>query len=417
MRSWFKSLFLRSSESGPTNAGLSVATPPIFIGERSVDPSRSSIVLAALRYAGRTFPEAKLRIMAVAEGEDEPVENHVGLNLLENPSPYAKTGITHVLKAAIYWLMLDGNAYIYKVRNGGTIIGLEVLPATSVAPKGVNYSTNQLSHYEVRLTGGASANIDPDDMIHVIDDVDPECSFKGRSPFRALMREVMTDLEVQRYQHAIMKAPHPKALISGDGMSLNDSAVDGLVQSMRSSASGEQSGNTIISSDPLKVDSLSLTPEQMALDIIPKLPEERITAVFGIPAIVLGLGAGLDRSTFANYKEAREAATETFLIPYWRLVADALTIQLLPEIGGKDGEYIEFDLRTVRALSEDDDARHQRAREDYKSNMVDRATAKRMVGMEATTDDEGIYYEDTKGSPMGDALKEAMRARAQNVPE
>ena len=62
-----------------------------------------------------------------------------------------------------------------------------------------------------------------------------------------------------------------------------------------------------------------------------RLPEERVAAVMGVPAVLAGLGAGLNSATYNNTRELREYFTEQKLVPLWRTVADELTYQLLPE--------------------------------------------------------------------------------------
>ena len=79
-----------------------------------------------------------------------------------------------------------------------------------------------------------------------------------------------------------------------------------------------------------------------------------MTAVLGVPAIVAGLGAGLDRSTFTNFSEAREAAYESQIIPSQGVFGEDLRHQLLPNFE-PDPEAFEvgFALSRVRVLQED----------------------------------------------------------------
>jgi hypothetical protein len=80
-----------------------------------------------------------------------------------------------------------------------------------------------------------------------------------------------------------------------------------------------------------KVQEFGFSPEQLTLKDLRRIPEERVTAVLGTPAVVVGLGAGLDRSTFTNYTEAREAAYEQAIIPPQALLAEEIWFQLLPD--------------------------------------------------------------------------------------
>ena len=62
-------------------------------------------------------------------------------------------------------------------------------------------------------------------------------------------------------------------------------------------------------------------------------------------------------------------------------------------------EFIGFDNSQNRALSEDVDQLHIRAREDYKAGIIDRAMAKIMIGEQAQPEDWGVYA--TPGGPTG----------------
>jgi hypothetical protein len=141
---------------------------------------------------------------------------------------------------------------------------------------------------------------------------------------------------------------------------------------------------------PTDVKVLGFNPQQMDTKTARRVPEERVSAIFGIPAVVVGLGAGLDRSTFANFAEAREAAYESNVIPSQRLLAAELRTQLLPDFGDVTKLHIGFDLRKVRVLQADENELHQRAREDLKAGGVTVNEFRKMIGLppiESTTGD------------------------------
>src|SRR5262245_65264990 len=123
---------------------------------------------------------------------------------------------------------------------------------------------------------------------------------------------------------------------------------------------GANRGRVLVLATPAKIDRLSFNPTELDLKNLRRLPEERVTAIFGVPAVVVGLGAGLDRSTFNNYAEAREAAYESTLIPTQRLFAAELQAQLLPALGNPETEMVGFDLSDVRVLQPDQDALWER---------------------------------------------------------
>jgi len=141
------------------------------------------------------------------------------------------------------------------------------------------------------------------------------------------------------------------------------------------------------------MDRVSLTPSELALDSVRRVPEERICSALGINPMVLGLGSGLERSTYSNYERAQQAAWEDGMVPLLRTLADAITADLLPEYPEtQQGDYVMYDLETVRALADDMQAEAVRAEKLYKAGIIDRAEAKRIAGLEAVPEDEGQLH-------------------------
>jgi hypothetical protein len=103
----------------------------------------------------------------------------------------------------------------------------------------------------------------------------------------------------------------------------------------------------------MKVSVVSFSPEQLDFKTVRRVPEERISAVTGVPAIVAQLGAGLDRSTFANYGEAREFMTEDAVAPLWEGFGIQWTEGLRLDFGLSEAEAIRYDTSEVAALQDD----------------------------------------------------------------
>ena len=109
--------------------------------------------------------------------------------------------------------------------------------------------------------------------------------------------------------------------------------------------------------------------------------------------MVLGLGSGLERSTYANYERAQQAAWEDGMVPLLRTISDALTADLLPEYPEtQQGDFVLFDVSGVRALADDLAAEAERSERLYKAGIIDRAEAKRIAGLEAVPEDEGQLH-------------------------
>jgi phage portal protein BeeE len=141
-----------------------------------------------------------------------------------------------------------------------------------------------------------------------------------------------------------------------------------------------------------EVTTLSWSPEQMNLRELRRIPEERVSAVLGIPAIVAGLGAGLDRSTYSNMAEAREMAWESGLIPIQRLIADDLSSQLLPDFDDDKMAEVFFDYSDVRVLQADATDLARRWRELVQGSIAKRSEARAALGL-PVEDGDDVYLQ------------------------
>jgi HK97 family phage portal protein len=333
----------------------------------SVDVRASSAVAACVNWFCRTFPEAPLQVVQTnRDGEREVVTAHPLPALLEMPNPFY-SGVL-LWDATLSDWMIDGNAYWVKVRNGqGAVLQLWWTPSSLIEPRwSKDNATEFIGWYDYRPDPARDRKIklDPSDVVHFRYGIDPANMRKGKSPLASVMREIFTDEEAARYSAALLKNMGvPGIIISpeSDGLSGGVMPEDAkrIVEQLKAKTTGDKRGEPLFISTGVKVHTLSFNPQQMNLKDLRRVPEERVTAALGIPAIVAGLGAGLDRSTYSNMAEAREAAYESFIIPHQRRFAADIKSQLLPDFGG-EGMAVQFDTSGVRVLQEDENARAQR---------------------------------------------------------
>jgi phage portal protein BeeE len=151
---------------------------------------------------------------------------------------------------------------------------------------------------------------------------------------------------------------------------------------------GDRRGEPLVLTDAVTVEVLSFSPEQMNLVGLRRVPEERIPALLSWPAVVAGLGAGLDHSTYNNMDEARQQAYEQNIIPTQMVLSDDLGTQLLPDFGDPNTETVVFDLSQVRVLQDDQAKLYQRLSQGYDSGWIKRSEARTATGWPVEPDDE-----------------------------
>lgn len=325
------------------------------------DGRGGSIVEPTLRWIGRNFSEAKPRVRRPASnGELEPVTNHELVRLLRRPNP-AYSGMTLWQSTVPDWKL--GDAYWYKVRSQGRrVVELWWLPSCWVEPRWPDNDPSVYIGWYDYTVNGQTIQLDPRDVVHFRNGIDPNNTRKGRSDIACVLNEVFTDDEAARWVSALLSnMGTPGALISpmGDGTITPEDGVQ-LKQGYIDRTTGNHRGEPLIVPSGVKVDVVGLNPQQMDVRSVRQVAEERITAALGPPAIVVGMGAGLARSTFANFREAREAATEAELIPDWRFFAEEIQAQLLPDFDDATRAEFDFDLSEVRTLQDDQNALYTR---------------------------------------------------------
>jgi len=81
------------------------------------------------------------------------------------------------------------------------------------------------------------------------------------------------------------------------------------------------------------------------------------------------------------------------VIPLEDAFADEIETQLFPAFGLDRHEYrLTWDRSQVPALQEDEIAKHQMVREDYRAGVIDLFTATVQLGGEAVEDMRGVYH-------------------------
>jgi HK97 family phage portal protein len=360
------------------------------------DLGLNGVVASAIDWYVRNYPQATPRLYRPVDSQQaEPVEDHPVLQLMAQPDP--------MIMGSLFWgwviqdFKLFGNTYLRKIRSTtrGTVTALQFLPQDMVRP--VGNGVNPLTHY-VYTTDGRSFDIPVSDMIHIRYGRDPSDIRLGRAPLAAVLREIATDNTASTTAYGLLaNGAMPSLIVGPDAkettvdMSMDDARQ--VKRQLHEDLTGDGSGGIVVMTGAYKMDRVSLTPSELALDSVRRVPEERICSALGINPMVLGLGSGLERSTYSNYERAQQAAWEDGMVPLLRTLADAITADLLPEYPEtQQGDYVMYDLETVRALADDMQAEAVRAEKLYKAGIIDRAEAKRIAGLEAVPEDEGQLH-------------------------
>lgn len=333
------------------------------------DGGGNSAVFACIRVKAKGFTEAPARVYRRVDQQWVEQPAHPIQLLLAKPNPYMSSSF---IGAYTMWSIdIAGDAYFAKVRsNAGVPIELWPLRPDLVEP---------LSGQELSPSERATLNIEPNafigayrytvnghaqlfaatEIVHLKDMPDPVDMRHGAAAIKTVLREILADEEAGQFAAALVKNMGVPGVIltpkDADDPGPDAEAAAGIKARFKDSFGGSNRGEPmVISGGPMDVNVVSFSPEQLDFKTVRRLPEERIAAVTGVPAILAGLGAGLDRSTYANWQQARESLAEDTLSPLWETFGVQWTHQLGPDFGLAPTEAVRYDTSDVRALQDDE---------------------------------------------------------------
>lgn len=325
----------------------------------------NSAVFACLMAIASSFPEAPIRVYRqMEEGKEDPLPDHPLQELLDNPTPNGELTSEEMMFWTVWALHTDGNAYWLKVRAGNDVSGnvVELWPISPNVIEPVSEGGEWLSYYRWQRGPNEFVNVERENIVQFRMGIDDRDHRVGLSPLKRLTRQISTDAEADKFTDTLLKnyAVPGLIVVPAAGQYINQDDADRIATSMRRKFGNDQRGNTAVLSKEAHVQEFGFSPEQLDLATLHRLPEERIAAVMGVPAIIAGLGAGLERATYSNFREAREMFTEQKLVPLWRRTASTIDTALKPDFDSSEDVFCQFDITSVRALQEDEDRKYAR---------------------------------------------------------
>lgn len=353
----------------------------------------NSAVVACLQVLGTSFSEAQLSVKKYdSEGYEQDVINHPLTKLMRRPNPYMSGDI--IQQYIINAMHVSGDAYLLKQKNNaGQVVALYPLMPEEVTPQGTKEDLITFYEYE---TNNQKFIIRPEDIVHIRLGLDPNNHKKGFAPLRSVLREIYGDESAGQLATALLaNSGVPSVLITPrTEYSPTPEEAEQIARTYQQKTAGKNKGKPLVVTGAMKVEKMAFSPTELDIGTLRRVPEERISAVLGVPAILAGLGSGLERATYSNAETLREFFTENKLIPLWKQVGEELTQQLLL----KDYEETEditayYDYSNVRALQQDMDELYNRLNVGVQGGWITVAEAREQVGL-PTNDKQDVYYLD-----------------------
>ena len=256
----------------------------------------NSAVTSCLQVLGISFSEAVLEVCTKDDkGDKMTIPNHPLTLLMRRPNPYMSGDV--IQNYIINAMHVHGNAYLLKQKNeAGELVSLYPLMPSMVTPKGSE--TELITHFEYE-TEQETFKIDNKEIVHFKLGLDPNNHKQGYSPLKTVLREIFGDESAGQMATALLSNMGvPSVMITPkDDFGLSEEEAKQIQMTYQQKVSGRNKGKPLVISGQMQVERLSFSPKDLDIGLLRRVPEERISAVLGVPAILAGLGAGLEKAT------------------------------------------------------------------------------------------------------------------------
>jgi HK97 family phage portal protein len=320
---------------------------------------------------------------SLPDNKREIVEDHYISKLLLKPNPNESFQFL-MLKATAY-LVLAGNSFVEKVSpltgpNKDKVKELYVHRPDRFSFK-LDKDGGQLEQY-IYTNLGQKVHWDVDpitkkaDILH-LKSFHPVDDWWGAAPTESVAREIDTSNSMIQWNKSLLNRGARPGLVFTLIGTPGEQFLDQMQKQLENNyGSPDNAGrNIIISGDKgTNVSPYSWSPKDLDFSDGDLALCRKIAISYGVPPMLLGIPG---ESTFANYKEAREAFFEQTIVFYLNYLKEELNNWFFQE---DEGLFLDFNLDKIPAFSNKRDKMWERAE---KSNFITINEKREMVGLPA----------------------------------
>ncbi len=359
---------------------------------------------------------AEPRMIAVRRdqhGEEQHVPDHPLEALINKPNPFMTR--FDLIATIIMHMALAGNCYVEKVRSSaGKVVELWVLRPDRV--RIVPDKQRFVGGYEYRI-GGMATVVDAADVIH-FRHLAPLDDFYGMPPLMAASGRTDIDNYMRDFVKGFFQNAGVPAGMLNVSRAMTPQDKDLVRRKFQGDFSGPQGWHNLMIVDGQDATytpmGLPLGARGMAAPELDEISESRIAMVFGVPLILIGSRLGMQRSTFANAREAKETFWDNTLSPLYTRIEHTFNQGFQPE--SADNTRLKFDMADVRALRQDEDALAARVRANIAGTVMSIEEGRLELGMDPDIDPTHTFLLPMAVSPVRGAEIENPPATPAPVP-
>jgi len=320
--------------------------------------SGNEVMFACVEELASSAAEPRLVAVRKTAKGPEQLHEHPVIDLFERPNPFMSR--YELIAAIIMYRAVAGNAYVEKTRSAaGKVVELWPLRPDRmwVIPDVVRH----IAGWEYKL-GAQTFTLDARDVIHSRTR-NPLDDYYGLPPVRPAASRIDTANAMRQFTASFFtNAGVPAGLLTIEKTvgQAEQQMIRDRFRNDYGGAGGWHGLMTLAGQGNVTYTPMGLPLGERGL-VMPELDEiidAKTAMVFGVPLELIGARLGMIHGNRSTTKEARASFWDETLVPLYQELAATLTTALAPEYG--DFDYLEFDLSTVKALQEDENAKTER---------------------------------------------------------
>ena len=347
----------------------------------------NELVYTCIQARSQAVSEGKLKVYRL-EDEEMTAVDHPMMKLMKAPTPgLSEQEFWQVVET--YLLIAGFSAWEKERNNRGEVIRL-----WPMRPDWCSFIRGQqkpIAAIRYQPWGMQFADIPIEDIVlfQYFDPLYP--LLKGFSPTMTALDLIDTDNTATRVIRTFLNNGNFLGGVLTTEQALQDAEAERIKTKWRQEhGSADSAGDIAVLGKGVQFEPYSMTFKEATFPELDSRSEARICMVFRVPPMLIGAKIGVDRSTYSNYKEARQGFYESTIASEWSFLAGQLQEQLLPDYGS-EGLMCEFDTSKVKALQEDRNAMVDRAIKLYESGVAKLNEARKEAMLTSLDADGDIF--------------------------
>lgn len=300
-------------------------------------------IFTACRTIARLISSMTIRLMSNTESGDVRIVNELSRKIDINPNRFM-TRRTFIEYATMNMLLYgQGNSVVRAHTSKGLLTDLEPIQPNRVSfvPDGYGY--------KITIDG---VEYDPDELIHFVDNPDPDYPWKGRG-IQVIAKDIANNLkQAQKTKNAFMTSEFkPSVVVKVDALTDEFSSKAGRKKLIEDYVESSKAGEPwLIPADQFSVEQIRpLSLSDIAISDSVEVDKKTVASIVGVPPFLLGVG-DYDKDAWNSFIQntvkpiaqgLEEEMTRKLIVnPKWHLKFNILSlmdwdIKTIAEVFGK----------------------------------------------------------------------------------